>query len=124
MKVYATLRAAGKKVEVAGYYAPFDLLIDGKIKAEVKTCLGVRSQSTDNLLEWHFNIHRHNGLSEGQADIYIFRLENIPECKYALHLLLKAPLCRKTIGVSMKSLLNGKWIQASKDFKEFIGRKQ
>lgn len=97
--VAALLRQYGYKAEIcSSYTSPYDLLVNGK-RVEVKAC--ARRESGD----WSFNIHRHGVLDESQTDVYIFRLENVPEFSYAVHLLIEAPLETPTINISLRSLV-------------------
>lgn len=118
MNVYMLLRQQGFKVELAGYYAPFDILVDSKIRVEVKTCAGIQKNGST---QWAFNIQRHGKISE-ETDFYILRLENVPYSKKkALHLMMKAPLKTPTIKVDYRSLVT-RYSQYGEAFENF--RKQ
>lgn len=117
-RVYKRLRDFGRVVHVMPCYAPYDLLVDGQVRVEVKTSPGGRA-TYKRRLTWRFNIHRHRNLTESNTDCYVLRLENLPEASYAIHLLLRAPIGKKTIGVSLRSLLAGHWAQQAQDFEHF-----
>lgn len=95
------LRDYGRVVQVRKHKSPYDLLVDG-MRIEIK-CSDVRV--IRDVPTWWFNIHRHGVLNE-QCDFYIFRLENVPFSKYAIHLLYKAPLSTPVASVSFRSLLS------------------
>lgn len=97
------LRAHGRTVKMQGQHCPFDLLVDRIHRIEVKTS---RARKIKGIPTWCFNIHRHGKLSE-RCDFYVLRLEGIPYCKYAVHLLLPAPVGRPTIAISFRSLVSG-----------------
>lgn len=94
-------------------WSPFDILMDRKIKIEVKTG-SYRVQSKI----WAFNIHRHNVLNEDGLDFYVLRFLDIPGTKRAINALYKAPLKTPTMQFSMRELLAGKISQAVKDFRK------
>ena len=79
--------------------SPFDLLCAGK-RIEVKVS---PRRPYDN--KWFFNIHRHGILSESEVDVYILRLENVPDCKAAIHLIIPAPIGKPTVGITIRSLI-------------------
>lgn len=115
MNVYVLLKQHGFKVSLAGYYAPFDILVDEKLRFEVKTCPGVHKNGKPS---WSFNIHRHGKISE-ETDYYVLRLENVPFAKRkAIHLLLKAPLETPTITMEPMTLMTryAKYADAFQDF--------
>lgn len=116
LRVQTRLLQQGRKVKLMPYESAFDLLVDGRIRIEVKTA---QAQVTRKALFWKFNLHRHGALSE-QCDFYVLRLEAVPYTnKAAIHLLLPAPQKKKTIFVSFRSLLNGVAQQAL-DFQDFV----
>ena len=98
--VKSILLAHGRKVEAMPYNSPFDLLVDGIWKCDVKC-----SAALDKIWPtWFFNFHRHNKLNEN-LDAYILRLENVPGHKKAVHLLFRAPTKVKTITFTLRSLI-------------------
>lgn len=96
-RVLHWLLGRGFVVRKAPAHAPFDLLIR-QLRIEVK-CAAYNGR------RWKFNIHRHNKLNEKQVDYYILRLEKFPQSSKALYLVMKAPLKRMTIDVTIRSLL-------------------
>lgn len=101
--VAIALRSFGRTVEVAPYISPYDLLVDGKYRIEVKggdkRAIKVGKYRYDG---WSFNIHRHGILSEENVDFYIL--------SFAHQLaLLKAPLNVKTLAFRDRSLTKGKY---------------
>lgn len=102
MAVYHILRQQGFKVKKMPHFkSGYDLLLNGKIRVEVKTSMG-RSKS----LSWGINFHRHGKTDESRVDLYIVRLHGVPGCKHALHMLMRAPINRPTIVFSVKSILS------------------
>ena len=95
--VYQWLAHKGFKPQMATYASPYDLTCNGK-RIEVK-----RANCINN--KWQFSIHRHSKLDESQVDVYIFRLEDVPTFKSAIHLVLSAPIKRKKVEISLRSLL-------------------
>jgi len=98
---------------MARYKEPFDILVDGEHRVEIKTCPSSRSDG-----QWLANIHRHGVLNENGTDAYIIRLEGVPGSKAALHLLLKSPLGKASLRFSVRSLLY-KYPTAALDFLHF-----
>jgi hypothetical protein len=97
------LRWHGRKVEVMRPNHPFDLLVDGKWKVEVKTASpGKRRKG----LQWRFEIMRHGVLNE-VADFYILRLDQVPYTARAVHCLVIAPVMKTQIAISFRGLLDG-----------------
>lgn len=98
--VAAWLGAHGYPVSIQKEHtSPFDLLCAGK-RIEVKVS---PRRPSDNI--WFFNIHRHGIMSEGAVDVYILRLENVPDFKYAIHLIIPAPIGKATVQISLRSLI-------------------
>ena len=93
------LYTKGFKPKRAAYNSPWDVSC-GDARVEIKA-------SVFNGKHWLFNIQRHGKLNEGLVDFYILRLENSPTLfgKYAIHLVVPAPLKTQTIVVSPRSLL-------------------
>lgn len=112
--VYALLLANKRSCEMQRHSAPFDLLVDGWA-VEVKVA---QFQLRKGKPTWQFNIHRHGRVQE-RCDFYILRLEGVPYSKAAVHLLLRAPLCRPTISVTFRSLIS-KYSVANVDFRSFL----
>ncbi len=78
--------------------SPFDAVCCGK-RVEFKAGT-LRNDGT-----WLFNIHRHGVVNESQVDVYVLRLEDVPGFKYAVHLIVPAPLNTPTVSISLRSLL-------------------
>ena len=96
------------------YHWPFDLLVDGwridvKAAKPRKTIYGT--------LSWTFNLKRRGVLNE-RADAYIFRMENIPGTRGAIHLFSVAPFRKANFIVSVRSLL-GRYSWMGSDFYGF-----
>jgi hypothetical protein len=90
---------------------PFDLLVDGVWRVEVKTA----SCTTEKgLPTWQFKLSRAGKLIE-DYDLYIFRLEGMPFGKFPLHVMLAAPFGRKTFKLTFRSLL-GRYATLAGDF--------
>jgi len=101
----------------------FDLWVNEKLNIEVKTAKP-RITARTKLPGWFFNIHRHGKLPEHQPDFYLFRLEDIPFTKKAIHLLLKGPITVMTIAITLRSLLNQDWHKEREEFLKLVGRGQ
>src|SRR5258708_22195088 len=50
----------------------FDLLVNGKIRLEVKSAFARQLYKKRTIPQWRFNMHRHGVLQDNQADIYWF----------------------------------------------------
>jgi hypothetical protein len=96
-QVYAWLRLQGFETFQADYNAKYDILCNGK-KVEVKTAEYVNGG-------WSVNIHRHGILNESDVDLYVLRLEGGPLFKYAIHLIIPAPVGKLRINITPRSLL-------------------
>jgi hypothetical protein len=92
----------------------FDILVDEKIRVEVKTARP-RKHKAEHIL-WQFNIHRHGKIPKDQPDVYVLRLEGIPSCQKAVHLLIRGPVSQYAIQVGLRSLLNQQWHTQVEDF--------
>src|SRR6267142_2253258 len=122
--VFYLLRAYGLHVVKQPHLWAFDLWINDKLNVEVKTAKPRTTTTRTNLPAWHFNIHRHGKLPERQPDFYLFRLEDIPYTRKAIHFLLKAPVTVMTIGITLRSLLNQDWYKEREEFLKLVGRGQ
>ena len=112
------LVAHGRKVKLQRRREPFDMLVDGRWRVEVKAAQSQRQGTGGHQPVWKFNIHRHGKVEETDTDLYILRLENVPFCRYAVYLLFKAPVKAPTITISFRSLLNGRG-QHAQAFRHF-----
>jgi hypothetical protein len=98
----------GRSVEMMPYICPFDLLVDGYTRVEVKI-------AKFNGKSWDFNIHRHGKVNEKFVDAYILRMENVPGFKAAIHLIIQSPLNTQTVHISFRSLIT----RYAKHFNDF-----
>jgi hypothetical protein len=109
--VASLLRSKGFDVELRDYASPFDLLVNGR-RVEVKAARPT-SWSTKNgrhsYTLWRLNLHRHGRLTENEVDFYVFRLEDVPEFRNAVHLVVPSPAKSKTVSLTLRSLIGGKW---------------
>ncbi len=96
-------KEAGREAIWQGHESPFDYLVDGW-RIELKVALPQKAKYGPF---WKFNIHRHNALKENKVDFYVLRLQDVPFTRYDLHLLLKAPLKKKVLQFSVRSLMDG-----------------
>ena len=106
----------GIPVKYMGYYAPCDLTLRD-IRIELKAAsprIGYKGMPF-----WAFNLHRHGELKEENYDFYIFRLEKVPFCTAAIHLMVPSPVGAKTFTASFRSLL-GRDAAYLTRFHEFI----
>lgn len=76
--------------------SPWDIAMRD-LKIEVKCSEFSRGQ-------WTFNIH-HGGVLDESADFYVFRLLSCPYWKAAIHLVIPAPIRRKTVTVTPRTLV-------------------
>lgn len=93
------------RVRRAGYRAPYDFIANGhrcelKVSNPQKIRVGKFTYTG-----WRFNIHRHGVLKERGVNYYILRLEGVPEFYKAIHLVIKAPLRKKTVLITLRSLI-------------------
>ena len=85
-----------------GYNCPWDCWVNGH-RVEIKTA-NVRKDKHGNRT-WEFSIHRHNRLNETAVDFYVLRLNDVAEFKACIYLVVPAPIKRKTVHISLRSLL-------------------
>jgi len=95
------LRSGGKRFVKRLHGPQGDLLIDDRLKIEVKTAA---PRIADGKFSWQFNIHRHGILNE-QADYYLFRFEHVPGCEKPIYAVYKGPLGVMTVNFSMRKML-------------------
>jgi hypothetical protein len=114
-RVQMVLYQHGRKTKRMKYACEFDLLVDDIWRVEVKTAKPQKRSGEQST--WKFNLHRHGKLLEN-TDWYILRMEDVPFTKRAIHLLLRSPVGKPSITVTLRGLLNGKSIWTS-DFKRF-----
>jgi len=114
-------RYFGNNIQKCGYFDPCDFIIFGKT-VELKTARPRHLCGKGTIPGWKFNLHRH-GKNPVNPDFYILRLEAIPYMgKKAIHLLFDGNQNRKTIAITLRSLMNGDFEKA-KRFKMFCKRK-
>ncbi len=101
--VAALLRSACRRVERMPYNSDYDLFIDSKWKCEVKSAKPISTRPM-NGPSWFFNVHRH-GVVKENCHFYVLRLEDVPGHKYAVHLLVRAPVGTKTVCFTLRSLI-------------------
>lgn len=99
VRTMSWLRAQGLEVSSAGYYSPFDLVVNGW-RCEVKTADLQEKTGT-----WRFNIHRHGKTDESKVDFYILVMRGVPYSRANIYLVKKAPLGVPTMGISVRSLI-------------------
>jgi hypothetical protein len=111
LSVAAWLRGQGIHCNLAGYYDPYDILC-GTQRIEVKWASFFRWTQHGRKHErrgWRFNIHRHGSLNETRVDLYVLRCEPGEAASIlgtsSFHLVFRAPLNRKTIDITPRSLL-------------------
>jgi hypothetical protein len=115
-KVGAALSAFGHHIKrMPQHYSHYDLLMDHKIRIEVKTS---RIKGSKKKLFWGFNIHRHKIVQEREVDFYVFRFEDIPGSNKAIHALFEPPLTKQTIKYTQRQLLEGAIAEGVKRFRE------
>jgi hypothetical protein len=110
----ALCRQRGINVLPRRRMCPYDFLVEG-LRIEFKIA---SPQTRYGKLVWRFNFHRHGVLKE-KCDFYILCMEGIPNYKARVYLLLKAPVKKKGISVSVRSLLQ-KYAIFAVDFENFM----
>lgn len=103
-KVATLLGKMGCSVKACSYDHPFDLMVNGR-RVEVKAAMPSLREGKYQYTVWHFNLHRHGVLSESLVDFYVLRLDGVPDFKAAIHLVIPAPVKRKTISITLRSLI-------------------
>ena len=103
--IIAILRGRGYVAKKASYSSPFDILVNGKVRLEIKTGTPRGTGNFGLRKGWVFNIHRHGRVKESDVDVYILRLNNVPGFKYAIHLIIRAPLKVPTLVITLRSLI-------------------
>ena len=91
---------------------PFDLLVGGKARIEVKTTETLVRQKNTDILNYKFRLSRHGALATGQADFFVLRVPPIEALgmRYALYLIVPASEIehRHTVNVTPRNLIT-KW---------------
>src|SRR5690349_2155050 len=108
-------RGWGIEVQTRPYKSVYDFLLNGSVRVEFKSAF---PQNKDSLPIWKFNLHRHGVLQEA-CDYYVLRLEDVPYSRQGIYLLMKSPVRRLVVTITVKSLLNGQAVLAS-DFRAFM----
>lgn len=108
-QVRGILNARSFKVRMMPrFWCPYDLLVNDKIKIEVKSAQLQRSNGNGSSL-WRFNIHRHNKVSAHQIDVYVFCIPPFREagCRNGIKVVVPAEHIKaKTIAISYRSLIS------------------
>lgn len=90
-------------------YCPFDLLVAGRLKIEVKVSETMRKPKSEGA-GWFFNIHRHGVVSSVPIDFYILCIPNFKNFGFKTGIYLVIPGRkigkRLTVSVSVRSLFN------------------
>lgn len=99
----------GRAAEKTPYQSPFDLLVDGW-RVDVKAA---RPVNHFDGLKWQFRLHVH-GRKSDQIDLYVLRLEDVPQAK-PVCLLLRAPVKAWAYQVTFASLLKKRELRKAMD---------
>jgi len=106
----SNLRYYGMKSQVMPITAsPFDLLVEGVARVELKTARHPQLGPDSDLIQWKYNLHRHGIKTKGEVDFFVFV---IPPMKaigmaYSLYLVVPAKIIEDkfTFLVSYRTLL-------------------
>ncbi|GAC1632812.1 MAG: hypothetical protein NVS9B14_06520 [Candidatus Acidiferrum sp.] len=90
----------------------FDLWAD-RLRVEVKTG---EPKVRPSGIDWMFNVQS-NGVLKEKTDIYVFRMEQVPQLG-VVHLLFRAPLGVRGMRIS-ENMLRVKYFKAAEDFAAF-----
>lgn len=94
--------------------SPFDLLVGGKARVEIKTTETLYKPKHTDIRYYTYHVSRHNELSVGEADFFVLRVPPIRELgmRYAFYLVVPANEIehRHTVHVTPRNLLT-KWAQ-------------
>lgn len=97
------LERNGLKPKIEKYKSLYDATVNGW-HVEFKS-----SQYSKLHRTWTINIHRHGIMNESETDYYIVRLIGIPDIpRWSVFFILKAPIKRFVVVVSLRSLVLGK----------------
>lgn len=93
---------------------PFDLLVNGSMRIEVKTAFLNKKRA------WTFNIHRHGKVSTDRPDAFILRLEGVPLSTYAIHFLIPGDYDLHTFHVGVRKLFNQRFKREVDAYYQFL----
>jgi len=108
-------RLRGRQVRHSPYNCPYDLLLDGSLRIEIKAANKQRKRGKKAPV-WHFNIHRHGRLQENTTDWYVLCLNEIPFHVRTLYLAFRSPIQKTSLHFSLLSLMQGKAAIPAADF--------
>ena len=120
----SALHKAGHSVStMKETWSPFDLLVNGKIKCEVKGAAMPQPVNGGTLHGWQFNLHRHGVIPNHQADLYWLYLSGVPGFKNGISLIMPHSELRgkHTLVLTLRRLLTryAKWYMRMDLFKDF-----
>ena len=108
----ARCRLAGMGLKTSAmpqWGCPFDILINGQFRVEIKAAEKTRSVSNSSAKKWSFNIHRHGAISDCKIDFYILYLPALKELGFACGISIVVPAAeiagKKTVSISPRSLI-------------------
>lgn len=105
--------------------SPFDLLVGGAAKVEIKIAEAWQLQRNTDSKIWLFNIHRHGKMAaRGLVDFYVFYLPPISELGFKYGLTLVVPAAEvdtPTVRISPRTLMVkwGRFYSRWQDIKNF-----
>jgi hypothetical protein len=108
--------------------SPFDILVEGVARVEVKVARYGRRRRTMQAVNWQANIHRHNVVSNGTVDFFVVHLPAIKTLGFrsGIQLVIPGEDLRdvKTVSISARSLITryAKYFGRWNDIKEFCER--
>jgi hypothetical protein len=117
VNVCSLLRRAGRRANVVKHRRPYDLLVDGW-KIDVKTAKPHLNYCNGNVPTWMFRIHSNYKMREHETDFYVFRFEQVPYFRQPIHLLVKSPIQKPFVAVSLRQLII-QWAHLANDFRRF-----
>jgi len=113
-RVAQWLRNRGLSVKHAGYFSPFSLFTPKMTRIGVRWSAYKQIEYDQPQMGWKI-CFGNNALSrDRQVDFYVFFLDIDPALsqfgiKRPLFLVLRAPLQRRSLAISVQNLLTGKW---------------
>jgi hypothetical protein len=112
-KVERWLRKIGKlRTRMAPWHCPYDLLVETDTRGVFNR---VEVKSSDFCQgRWFFNIHRHNKMTENHVDFYVLRLDKFPYRRKAMHLVIKSPIGKRTIKMTLQGLVSKYGVHANR----------
>lgn len=124
------LKIAGRDIWPARYGSHYDILVDGKVRCEIKTAAPRKElhppkdsgSQREKAPFWRFNLHRGGKMFMESIDCYILRFEGVPFCKNSFHaLILSGDAGTKTVQFSFRQMLKGeiaKYVEAFEKFRD------